>query len=182
MTTKRKYSGVAMALHWLIAALVLYNIFLPPEFEDIGHDIPPELAASMTALHIGIGLSIIVLMALRLFWRVGHHAPPLPDTMKSWEKRLAHFTHIGLYVVVFLMVALGFATALLAPYPASGFGVVPVAGFITVDQGVFDIVKELHHTGNKVLQAFVYVHIAAVLYHQFIKKDGQLWSMLPWGK
>jgi len=178
MDTPRKYSPVAMALHWLVAALVLYSIFLTPEPGDVA----PEVAAQITAVHIGLGLIIIVLMILRAFWRAGHHAPPLPDDLATWERRAARWSHWLLYLVVFLMIGFGLLTALFAPYPASGFGLVPVAGFITVDAGTFEVVKEIHHTGNKLLQAVVYLHIAAALYHHFIKKNGVLLSMLPCGK
>ncbi len=177
MTTSAKYSGVAMALHWIVAALVLYNIFFPPEPGDVS----PEVRAQITALHVGLGLIIIILMALRLFWRAGHHAPALPENLAGWERKSARALHWLLYLIVFLMIGFGFATALLAPYPAAGFGVVPVAGFVTVSESTWEVVKEIHHTGNKVLQAVVYLHIAAALYHHFIKKNGVLTSMLPWG-
>lgn len=176
MSEQQKYSPVAMALHWMVAVLVLYSIFFPPEPGDVA----PAVAAQITAVHIGLGLIIIVLMTLRAFWRAGHHAPPLPDDLAVWEKRAARWTHALIYVVVFLMIGFGLLTAIFAPYPASGFGVIPVAGFITVDQGTFEMVKEIHHTGNKLLQAVVYLHIAAALYHHFIKKNGVLRSMLPW--
>jgi cytochrome b561 len=180
MDAPRKYSPTAMALHWLIAALVIYNMMFPPEFEDVGHDVAPEVAAGMTALHIGLGLSILVLMIFRLFWRVGHHAPPLPDTMAAWEARLARTMHWLIYIAVIAMVLLGFATALLAPYPAAAFGVLPVAGFLGPNEALHEIIKEIHHTGNKVIIALVVVHVAAAAYHAFVKKDGVLRSMLPW--
>ena len=64
MEKSRKYSALAMALHWLIAALVFYNIFFPPEPGDVS----PEVRAQIVALHVGLGLIIIVLMIFRIFW------------------------------------------------------------------------------------------------------------------
>jgi len=182
MTEQRKYSPVAMALHWLIAALVFYNMIFPPEFEEMGHDIAPEVKVAMTALHIGLGLSILVLMVVRLAWRAGHHSPPLPEAMATWERRLARTMHWLLYVVVIAMVLLGFTTALLAPYPAAAFGILPLAGFVGSNEGLYEIVKEIHHAGNKVIIALVVVHVAASAWHGFVRKDGVLQSMLPWVK
>lgn len=178
MDTPRKYSPVAMALHWIIAALVLYNIFFPPEPGDVSD----AVRAQISAVHIGLGLIIIVLMGFRLFWRAGHHAPALPESLANWERKAARAMHWLLYGIVFLMIGFGFLTALFAHYPASAFGVLPVAGYVNVSEGTWEVIKEIHHTGNKVLQAVVYLHIAAALYHHFIKKNDVLKSMLPFVK
>jgi len=180
MTPVRKYSGVAMALHWLIAALVFYNMIFPPEFDEIGHEVSPEVAAGMTALHIGIGLSILVLMVLRFGWRVGHTPPPLPDSMGHWERRLARTVHALLYLAVFTQVLLGFTTATLAPYPAAAFGVVPVTGIFPANEALHELIAEIHHAGNKVIIALVVVHVAASAWHAFVKRDGVVRAMLPW--
>ena len=74
-----RYSAVAIALHWLIAALTLTNIGLAWYFDDL-----TGLArVAPTQLHKSIGITVLLLSLLRLGWRLVSRPPPLPASFPS---------------------------------------------------------------------------------------------------
>ena len=92
-----RYDAVARGIHWLIAALALIIV-------SLGLAIPeaPRNTASrdlLMLLHRSVGLLILLVMLLRMVWRLRHRPPPLPPTMMRIEVALAHATHWGLYLI-----------------------------------------------------------------------------------
>src|SRR4029078_4749284 len=83
-----RYHPVSIALHWIIVSLVLAQLVLGWSMIEIPKS-PPGVRAWWFNLHKSIGLTIGVLMLLRLGWRLGHRAPPLPAAMPSWQRTAA---------------------------------------------------------------------------------------------
>src|SRR5260221_208209 len=92
MNSRERYDKVAMALHWLVAALALAQIALGWWMLDLPKS-PPGLRADWFNLHKSIGLTIGLLMLARLGWRLTHAAPPLPRSMPHWQGRPAPAGH-----------------------------------------------------------------------------------------
>jgi cytochrome b561 len=68
-----KYSKTAIALHWVIAILVVTNVTLASMSEDL----PRAAKAAYMNPHKAIGVSILMLSLFRLFWRLGHKPPAM---------------------------------------------------------------------------------------------------------
>ena len=81
-----------MALHWLVAALILINVFygLAAASADGAH-VRPLIDA-----HKSIGLTVLGLVLLRILWRIGHKPPPLPRSYHKVEKLGAHAANYAL--------------------------------------------------------------------------------------
>jgi cytochrome b561 len=89
-----RYSRVAMWLHWLIVIAILYNLA-----SGLAR---PLLPRSFFFWHVSSGITILVLTAVRVIWRLTHKPPPfLP--MKAWEATLAHIVHFLLYCGMVLL-------------------------------------------------------------------------------
>ncbi len=176
MPRSTKFTPLAMFFHWAVFLLITYNILQHPELEDF----PPALAADTMTVHMGVGLSILILMIARLYWRMTHPAPDLPDDMPRWQQRTAHFVQWGLYLAIFAMVFLGIAAAAFAPYEASAFGIVPLSWMAPANEHIHEIIVELHEAVNKIILLLFLIHVLAAGYHAIAKKDGVLRSMLPW--
>src|SRR2546423_5944884 len=71
-----RYTHVAIALHWLVAALVLAQFTWGWSMQQIPKQ-PPGLRADAYNVHKSIGLVILALMLVRLGWRPPHPPPPL---------------------------------------------------------------------------------------------------------
>ena len=90
----RRYSGVAITFHWVIALLVIVNMTI-----GFLHDPVPALGAWMPT-HKSIGITVLVLTLGRVAWR---RPPPLPAETKAWERGAAHATHWTLYALLLAM-------------------------------------------------------------------------------
>mgnify|MGYP003339393782 CR=1 FL=1 len=81
-----RYTSVARLLHWIIAILILVNLWL-----GFAHDSLPKDWKVMP-VHKSIGLTVLALTILRIVWRLGHKPPALPAAMPGWEKLAANLT------------------------------------------------------------------------------------------
>ena len=93
--TSIRYTHTAIALHWLIAALVIVQFAWGWWMQEIPKQ-PVGPRVDAFNLHKSVGMMILALMVVRILWRIGHRPPPLPS-MPSWQARAAHLTHIALY-------------------------------------------------------------------------------------
>jgi cytochrome b561 len=100
-----RYTRVAVALHWAIAAFILFN--LATGFFMEGWPLPVRFVALM--LHASSGMTVLALTVVRVAWRLLNDPPPYPAGMKPWERRAAHFAHFLLYAAMVLMPLTGWA-------------------------------------------------------------------------
>ncbi|HEY9322813.1 MAG TPA: cytochrome b, partial [Candidatus Methylopumilus sp.] len=127
-------------------------------------------------LHKSLGITILGLIAFRVFWRLTHPAPALIKTLKAWEKKLAHATHHALYLIMILLPVSGAAMALYSKYGIKWFGIPLVQGL--GDDAMRDFFKNAHEIIGIILLVLLGLHILAVLKHTFINKDGTLKRMM----
>jgi len=86
-----RYGAVAMSLHWLIAAAIVFMFWLGPYMASLSENDPWQFP--LFQLHKSIGLTILVLSIARLLWRLGHSVPALPPHMAGWERIAATVPH-----------------------------------------------------------------------------------------
>lgn len=165
-----RYSTGAIWFHWVIAALVIFNIVV-----GLFHDGVPALRALMGA-HKAIGLIVLLLSVGRIAWRLAHPVPALPGNLPGWEKQSARATQAIFYVLMLVMPLSGWFMVSSGRHagPVSIFGLfdvpaVPVAG----DWGT------VHAIGGYIFAALAVLHIAAALRHHFMLHNGVLGTMWP---
>ena len=78
------YTRTAIALHWLLALLIPPQIGLGWYMLSVEKEPGSE---TWFALHISIGLTIAMLLVLRVAWRAAHPPAALPASVASWEGR-----------------------------------------------------------------------------------------------
>ena len=171
--TPAHYTRTAIALHWALAAALLANFVLGVSMH--------ELPFSMTRLklynwHKWAGILILGASGLRLLWRL-RHRPPADLPMPRWQARAAHAAHLALYVLFFAVPLSGWAYSSAAGFPVVVFGVLPLPDFVPVDRPLADAFKGLHKVFTLSLVAFVLLHVAGALKHQFLDRDGLLQRM-----
>jgi cytochrome b561 len=175
------YDAVAVAFHWLLALAILGSL-------GVGlymHDLPfSPLRLKLFNWHKWAGVTILVMSALRLLWRLTHHAPALPAqvlaAMPAWQRHAHHATHALLYALFFAVPLSGWAYSSAAGFPVVWFGVLPLPDWVPVEKAFADaVLKPLHHTLALTLAALVVLHVAATLKHQFVDHDGLFWRIWP---
>ena len=170
-----RYSGTAIALHWLTAVLILGAFALGLYMVELELS-PAKL--KLYSYHKWLGVTIWLLAVLRLLWRLAHEPPPLPG-MPAWQRRAAAITHVMLYVLVLEIPISGWLFSSASGFPVVYFGVVPLPDLVAKDKALAGLLQTLHATLNYVLMAIVIVHIAAALKHHLVDRDSVLHRMLP---
>jgi cytochrome b561 len=124
---------------------------------------------------------ILIFSSLRLLWRLSHR-PPTDLPMPAWQKKLAHLTHGLLYILFFAVPLLGWAYTSAVGFPIVLFGLWPLPDWVPTDRALALSIKPWHGAMAYALSALVALHVAAVLKHHFIDRDGLIWRMLPFRK
>jgi cytochrome b561 len=174
--SEARYTNVAIALHWIVALLVIFTFAWGWWMQTIPKA-PPGLRADAFNFHKSIGLTILALMAVRLAWRAFHEPPPLPP-MPLWQSRLAQGTHFLLYVALIVMPVAGYLGSVFSGYPVKYFGVtLPAWGWKS--EAIKSAMSAVHLATSWVIAAAVVLHVAGALKHALIERDGLMRRMLP---
>ena len=173
-----RYNTLSILLHWVLGAALVGIFFFGVYMADLPFS-PQRL--KLYNWHKWAGISILVLSALRLLWRLTHPAPPLPakieQAMPGWQLKAHLATHFALYALFFVVPLLGWAYSSAAGFPVVLFGQWPLPDLVAPDKDLAAILKNLHKLGALALGGLVVLHIAAALKHQFIDRDGLLQRM-----
>src|SRR5580698_7715615 len=175
-STPKRYSAVAQGFHWLIAALIVVQFTLAWSADDL------PLGARKLALlarHKSFGMTILMLAALRLLWRLFNRPPELPPGMTAIERKLARATHVLFYVFLFVMPLTGWMMSSAKNYSVSWFDQFTWPNLIAPNERAFDVLKTVHDSLATVLFVVAIVHMLAALKHHFWHKDDVLKRMLP---
>lgn len=157
-----------MALHWLVAVLVLGQFAWGWWMQEIPKQ-PPGARVDAFNLHKSFGLVLLGLMLVRLGWRIAHSAPPLP-TMPAWEARLAKATHVLLYVALIVMPVSGYLGSVFSGFPVKWFGVtLPAWGW--KDPAIKDWMSAVHLTTSWILLGATVLHVSGAVKHA-LARDG----------
>lgn len=185
----RRYTGVAITLHWLIAVLIIFAVGL--NWAWANEWLPDEKVRPAIDWHKSIGIVVLGLAILRLLWRVGHVPPPLPTKFQKWEIRLSGLTHVLLYAIMFAMPLSGWIMdsawkdAPTHPMHLFGGGMEwPRIGFImaldpATKDSIHDIFGAMHGLVAKLLYLMFALHVGGALKHQFIDGEPELQRMWP---
>ncbi len=170
-----RYTRVAIALHWTIAILIVTNLTI-----GLLHD---SLLPGTIPLHKSIGMLVLLLGLVRLGWRIGHRPPPLPASVRPWERRLSAVVHWLFYALMILIPLSGwiFTSASLKRHPLGFFGLFPLPMFpVPQDKAIASVWADRHELMAYLMIALLLIHVAGALRHRFVQRDGVLGRMLPW--
>jgi cytochrome b561 len=168
-----RYSPPAVALHWLLAVLITGTFALGLYMHEL--PVSPQ-RLKLYSWHKWAGIVILALSLLRLLVRL--RAPrPRELGMPGWQHAAAQATHHGLYLLFFAVPLVGWAYSSAAGFPVVLFGVLPLPDFVPVDMALAALLKGWHKVLALTLGALVLLHLAAVLKHQLIDRDGLLARM-----
>ena len=177
MITPRRYTATAQALHWVVAALMFTTLPLAWVMVNMARTAPSR--EWIYTLHKSFGLTVLLLVAVRLAWRAIHPAPPLPGRMARWERSIATLSHWLLYGILVGMPMSG--------YVLSATGAIGVPFFdlfwlpdLPKSQAANDAARWLHVAiGQWLVYVLIVLHVAATAWHAAVRRDGVLDRMLP---
>jgi cytochrome b561 len=171
-----RYTDVAIALHWVLALSLLGAFCVGLYMADL------KLSPTRIRLfnwHKWAGISILVLSAFRLAWRLSHRPPAEPASLAPWQRRISALVHLLLYLLFFLIPLAGWAHSSASGFPVVWFGVIPLPDFVPVDKALAAALGDLHAALAFTLAGLVVLHVAGALQHRFLLKDQIVQRMLP---
>jgi cytochrome b561 len=172
-----RYSPVAQAMHWINALLVFLTV--PLAWLMVNMPSTAHIVGQLFTLHESIGLTILIIVAVRLIWRAHHPAPPLPQSFARWDKLAARASHWLLYVILIGMPVSGYLMNAAGGYPIGFFWLFNMPG-LPKAQELSDFAFQLHVViGQWLVYALVILHITATVWHVSVEIDGTLERMLP---
>lgn len=180
----QRYTAVAIAMHWAIALLILFNLSMGWFMEGFA----PPLRWIILPLHFSSGITVLVLTLIRLIWRLSHPPPPLSAGLSAWERITAHVVHWIVYVMMFAMPLTGWALISSHPQQPGGgpliWGVLhlpPIGPLAAMEPALQKAANHgfatAHSLGAYVFVALLVLHIAGALKHQIIDGERQLARM-----
>lgn len=174
MTTH--YTRTAKALHWLMAILFFGLLALGFYMHDLPLS-PDKL--KLYSWHKWAGVSAFLLVWFRLFWRVTHRPPALPDSMPRVMQVAAHAGHFLLYALMLAIPLSGWLMSSAKGFQTVWFGVLPIPDLVGKNKELGDLLQAVHMSLNLLFVAVIAGHAGAALKHHFIDKDDILIRMLP---
>lgn len=171
MTMVSRYHPLLVALHWILAFLIIAALALGALVMVKIPNTDPMKFEALRSHMIG-GTLILVLMLTRLVVRIRTQHPATPSTGNAILDRLAWASHRMLYVAVFGQAISGIYLALQTGLPGIVFG----GGTLPADFWVYPI-RTVHYLFSRMLIALIVIHIAGALYHTIFLKDGLLRRM-----
>jgi cytochrome b561 len=166
----------ARLFHWTIAVLVAIQI---PAGIAMTSEPLAGWADPLFVLHKGVGVVLLVLVLGRVAWRATHPAPPFPAYMPPLERRIAHSTHMAIYVLLVTMVVSGYVRTVGDEFPIELLDALGVPTLLPPMPGVAAAMLVVHQFTVVGLVALVAVHVSAVLRHHLIDGDPVLGRMWP---
>lgn len=177
--TTHSWGSIARSLHWLTALLILALLvvgFIMGEMEG-------QQKYQMYLMHKSFGLLALVLLVLRVIWRLADKAPA-PEPAPKLQLLAASLVHWGLYAMLLAMPVSGYLAHSFRGFPLPWFGVqaLPVPSLTANNPDLAHDFGELHEALVWVLLGLLALHIGAALFHHFVKKDRVLARMTPFIK
>jgi cytochrome b561 len=171
-----RYTGTAIALHWLIAVLVVAEFAWGWWMQSIPKQ-PPGFRADAFNLHKSVGLAILLLMVARLAWRLAHRPPALPP-MPAWNARLAHANHALMYAALFALTVGGYLGSAWSGYPVLFFGQ-PLPAWAGHHPLLKEAASGVHLAASWVIGVAFALHVGGTAKHALVDRNGTLARMWP---
>lgn len=171
-----RYGSLQIALHWLMLVL-LVAVYAAMELREIfpkGSD-PREF---MKALHFMLGISVLILVAVRIAARFSGPTPLIAPAPPSWQQLLAKLLHLWLYAFMIAMPVMGWLMLSANGKPVPFFGL-ELPPLVAKNHALAESMEHWHHEVGEWAYWVVGLHAVAALFHHYVQKDNTLARMLP---
>lgn len=173
----RRYDRLTIALHWVTALIVIFLFASSQIWEQLARGTPWR--KGLQSLHISFGITLAVIIVLRLFWRAtaGRKLPPANDA--PLMHIIAKLTHWALYLLLVIQITLGFLFRWAQGEPFMFFGLFTLPDPFSIDPLLRHTFGSLHFYTAWTIIILAGLHACAALFHHYFLRDDTLKRMLP---
>lgn len=174
--TTDRYSAVSITLHWVMV-LLLIAVYA---FINLADVFPRGSDARnlMKTWHFMLGLSVLVLVLLRIAVNITKTAPAIVPNPPNWQMLSAKWMHLALYALMVCLPIAGWFLLSASGKPIPFFGL-QLPALVAANKELAGTIKEIHETGGTLGYFLIGLHAVAGLYHHYFVKDNTLVRMLP---
>lgn len=171
-----RYGALSIALHWLMLLLIV-AIYASMELRGIFPK-GSALYNGMKTWHYMLGLSVFVLVWVRLAARLLSTTPAIDPPLPPWQRRFSAGLHVALYLLMMVLPMLGWLMLSAGGKPIPFFGL-ELPALIAENKANAKQIKELHEAIATAGYFLIGLHAAAALFHHYWLGDNTLKRMLP---
>jgi cytochrome b561 len=175
MAGRLTYGTTAKTFHWLIVALLLIQFPIGWFMPDIHGGMKPGNAM---ILHVSFGITILVLIVLRLIWRITHPVAP-ESSLPPWQRLTSEGVHWLLYALVLATTLTGWLFTSFRGWTMSYFYAIPLPMLAPASPAGVHAIDGLHQIAEWALLIVIGVHVASAMAHIFFYRDRIMQRMLP---
>jgi cytochrome b561 len=171
-----RYTTTAIVLHWLIAVAVVGLIGWGWWMQTIPKN-PVGPRVDAYNLHKSVGMTVLLLMLVRIAWRIRHRPPPFAP-MPRWQARLARTVHFLFYACLIIQPLSGYLGSAFSGYPIRFFGVA-LPAWAPRSDALKEALSVVHLVNSWVLVTALALHVAGSVKHALVERDGSFRRMWP---
>ena len=173
--TVQRFTPIQRGLHWLMAVCILAMLFIGVGMVST---IEPKYL-TLFSIHKPLGMLILILALIRLVVRLCYHVPPLPPDLPKLLKLGARLSHYALYALMIAMPLIGWGMLSAAAYPVKLWDGIYLPSILPQSDRLHTVLWNAHFYLAFVFYLVVLMHVAAALFHAFIRRDGVFEAMGP---
>src|SRR6267378_3429120 len=174
-TQRRQFTAFSRLLHWTMAAMVLTMLC-------IGVAMIASLANYhvLVSIHRPLGIAILILVVVRFVNRLLNRPPPFPATMARAERMAATASEYAMYGLMFALPLVGWGMLSAARYPIVLYGSLHLPFILPHNPMLYAVLRKSHTILAYLFFLTILAHLAAILFHTLIVRDGIFQRMAPW--
>ncbi len=172
----QRFAPLLIGLHWVML-LLLAAVYAAMELRGIfpKDSVPRE---AMKTWHYMLGLSVGVLVCIRLVARLVSATPVIQPLPPKWQQLLGQLVHVALYALMIAMPLLGWALLSAEGESIPLFGL-ELPALVQENESLADQLKQVHEFIGTAGYFLIGLHALAALFHHYIQRDNTLQRMLP---
>ena len=162
-------------LHWTMAILIFLAIGLG--IASACYPVGQQPRKFLLEIHKSIGFTVAALLIARLSWRLFAGEPPYRQPLDRLTRVASRAGHAALYALIIAMPVTGYMFSAAGGYSLPWFGLFQWPRLLPRDNGIAGWGERLHDGGAWVISGVILVHLAAVAFHRWVKRDEVLSRM-----
>lgn len=172
--TENRFGLISIIMHWVMAVMIITLLAVGLTLDQLASGPQKTL---IIGIHKEVGLLVLMLVIVRLSWRIINSSPTLAD-LPRWEKLTARAVHAAFYLLMFTQPLSGWAMSSAGGHPISFFGLFIVPPLVEPDSQLKTFFASAHEYQGYALIVLCLLHVAAALKHHYLDKDNILKRML----
>jgi cytochrome b561 len=175
MNGRKRFTLPQRFLHWFMAVCILSMLFIGVGMVST---VAPKYL-TLLQIHKPLGIVILVLAGIRLGYRFRYGAPALPSDMPVPMRLAADLSQYIFYALMLGLPLLGWGMLSASSHPVVLFGNFHLFPILPVNPSLYALLRQAHVYLGLAFFALILMHMAALLFHKFVRKDGVFETMAP---